>query len=281
MRKVSNKFDRSGNIVAYLRSIELDVSKDTLAKYFFEPEDVKFANKWLKQFPFVARHIALRGRYIEDSLMKFAKEYNIRQVVNIAAGVNSFPYRHSEANYFKSYIEIDRHNMIEYKKKCIKKIINNGISLSKEPAVNYISLDLLSEDAVKQFSNLPFNQKLPSIYIFEGIACWLEYKNLIELINNISKYMAKKSIFIMDYLPKRTSNNEPSYSEGQAIIDDQGTCTNIKYLSKEKIRSLFGPFYNIISDERIKDLENKYYSSSLEKPSIPNELCSVLIAERI
>jgi len=83
--------------------------------------------------------MAIRGRFIEDSAVKYSKERNITQILNIASGLNTFPYRHPDADRFDAYMELDLPHMVEFKKSHVDQMIKQGVEINKEPKIKYVS----------------------------------------------------------------------------------------------------------------------------------------------
>ena len=275
-----HKVSTSAKGVAYLRHLELNVSRDTLAKYFFDSEGEKIGEKWLKLYPYLARKIAIRGRYIEDTIIHYSKKKNIKQIINIASGLNTFPYRHPDVQNIKSYLEIDLPDMMEFKKFHIREIIKQGERLNKEPKVEYFSLDLSSSSAAGEFYKINWKWDLPSIYVFEGISYYLRYEKLKELIKIFAKSMVKGSLFIMDYFPEIAKKN----NNLQRILNDlpkDGAETCLTYFNKNKLIDLFHPSFAIISDRLERDLEPRYYSSLYSTSVEPSERGAIVTLEKI
>jgi len=115
----------SAEAMAYMRSLDVEVSRDPLAQYFVSKEGKALGDDWLSSYPGLSRHGSLRCRYIEDTAVKYIGQGAV-QMINIAAGLNSFPYRHPEAGRLKHYAEFDLPGMIDHKKQIIAKFFQEG-----------------------------------------------------------------------------------------------------------------------------------------------------------
>jgi len=259
--------------VAYLRAIEEEVSRDTLAKHFTDEEGKRLIKKWLSIAPYTARVVAIRGRYIEDLIVEEMKSKGITQALNIAAGLNTFPYRHLGAQNLSHYAELDLAPMLEYKQQQVEAFISKGLIAKPTFDIQYIPTDLASESFLEDFKKIEWNWEKPSIYIFEGISYYIPMERLKEIIDTFAETMTKGSILIMDYFPDISKKNEDLVT----IMDDMpkdGGETCVTYLSKSEINNLLEHF-NIISDRLENDLEKTYYGECTSKP-----LRSILIAEK-
>ena len=266
--------------VAYLRHLEVDVSKDTLAEYFFDADGKEIAEKWLRLYPYLARKIAIRGRYIEDTAVKYSKEKNIRQILNIASGLNTFPYRHPQAGRFEAYMELDLPHMIEFKKAHVAQMKKQGVSINITPEIEYVSFDLSLESTAHGFTHIDWNWERPSIYIFEGICYYLTYEKVKSLIDVFADTMVSGSVFIMDYFPDMARQNR-GLMEILNELPEDGAETCLTFLNTDRLNDLFHPSYTIISDSLEKDLESRYYPDLFQRPTETNERGSIVIAERI
>ena len=177
--------------VAYLRYLEETVSGDTLAKYFTDEEGEKVAEQWLKWCSYVGRTVAIRGRYIEDVAARYIQENNITQMMNIAAGLNTFPYRHKTAAQLKRYAELDLPAMLEFKKAKIVDLKLKRLISTPSPLVEYFPIDLSSDRFAAELKKIPWSREKPSIYVFEGMSYYLPKKKLQEVIDIFADTMVK------------------------------------------------------------------------------------------
>jgi len=266
-----NQVSPSAKGVAYLRHLELEVSRDTLAEYFCDDEGRKMAKKWLGMVGYVGRAVAIRGRYIEDRVADYIEKKGIKQVLNIPAGLNTFPYRHESASRLDRYAELDLPDMINFKKGKIEQLRNEEKVNNQQIEVDYIPIDLSLDSFAEDFENIDWDWNQPSIYIFEGMSYYLPLDKLAQIISIFSKTMAKGSVFIMDYLPDYVKNDLDPLM--QTIIDAGGEAC-LTYLSEPEVANLLRNF-NIISDRLESDLEKEYYRDHICRP-----IGSIVIAER-
>ena len=256
-----------------MRGMEVEVSLDTLAKHFTNEECKGLVKKWLDIAPYTARLVSIRGRYIEDAVVEKMKTKGITQVLNIAAGLNTFPYRHPGAKNLSHYAELDLAPMLEYKQQEIEKFISKGLIARPTFDLQYIPIDLAADNFLEHFRSIDWNWKEPSIYIFEGISYYIPLERLKEIIDTFAETMASGSLLIMDYFPDIAKENEDLVT----IMDDMpkdGGETCVSYLSPSNIKNLLEHF-NIISDHLENDLEKEYYGECTSKP-----MGSIIVAEK-
>jgi methyltransferase (TIGR00027 family) len=258
--------------VACLRHMEEEVSGDTLAQHFCDDEGRAVARQWLEWCPYSGRLVAVRGRYIEDMSVKYITENNIKQVMHIPAGLNTFPYRHPKAKDLVRYAELDLPQMIDFKKQTIKDLKNDGVISGDAVDVSYVSIDLLSDDFSKNFKSIDWNWEIPSIYVVEGISYYIPLDALKRIIDVFHETMTSGSVLIMDYFPDHVKSNE-ELNRVMESIPKSGGETCLTYLSKQDVSELLDKF-NIISDHLESDLENEFYHDNISKP-----IGSIVVAE--
>ncbi len=265
------KVSPSAKGVAYLRDVELDVSRDTLAKHFCDIEGKAMAEKWLRLCPYVGRTVAVRGRHIEDVAAKCIEERGIRQMMNIAAGLNTFPYRHNAARGLEKYAELDLPPMLNFKEEMIHDLRVKGVISESLVKVDYLPTDLSSNNFHKEFKEIDWDRGSPIIYVFEGVSYYLPLEVLTEILNTFSDVMPKGSVLIWDYFPGYVKEHLDPL---MATIVDAGGEVCLTYLSDTKIHELLVDF-NIVSDRLESDLEREYYSDQISKP-----IGSIVVAEK-
>lgn len=253
--KNKTEISPSAQGVAYLRSLDEGLSGDTLAKHFVGDEGRRVAEGWLEIFPQVARQIALRGRYIDDTASSYI-EKGVRQMVNIAAGLGSFPYRHKAARKLLRYAEIDVQPMLDFKRGEIASLVARRIIVEPPVAVAYIAVDLAKDDLDDTFERMAgWDLSAPAIFIMEGISYYLPMGTLERVVGAIRRHSAKGSIVVMDYIPARLKDAE-IVRHVMGSIADAGepyyTCP-----APDELGRLFDGF-TMISDRSLQEIEKDY-----------------------
>lgn len=268
-----NQISPSAKGVAYLRHLEVEVSKDTLATYFYDEEGKRIARHWLEHCPYLRRTVAIRGRYIEDMAERYVRERGIKQMINIAAGLNTFPYRHPAASLLDVYAELDLPSMIEFKEGVFNRLLEDGIIEQPNFEIWHIPADLSKSTFPADFLGMDWNRQAPSIYVLEGMSYYLPIEILQGVIDTFYDTMAPGSIFMMDYFPDHVRNNK----ELTAILDNlpkKGAETCVTYLSGADAKQLLSRF-DIVSDRLEDEMEREYYSDQICKP-----IGSIIVAEK-
>jgi len=131
-----------------------------------------------------------RVNFIDLEIIR-SVQLGIKQVVNVASGLSTYPYR---LNMFKDvqFYDLDYASVIEAKKKTL---IENGFNPMMSDNVHYIAVDLnhhcdLIQLFKSNFSHL-INIKEPTLFILEGILLYLDEKTNLCLLKSISEWGAR------------------------------------------------------------------------------------------
>lgn len=251
------EISKSAQGVAYLRTIEETLSGDTLACHLVDDEARGIAEQWLQAYPEVARQVSLRGRYIEDIASRSIEQGGTRQAINIAAGLNTFPYRHPAASRLIRYAELDSEPMIQTKRRLFEPLVKRGIARLLPNQLLYVPINLAAEDLEATFNRMDWNWHEPTFFIFEGISYYLPLNILKRTLATLSRRSAKGSIVAMDYFPARVESTEVFRRVMGSIAQGGEPCLTCP--KPEEIKSLFQEF-EILSDRDLPDIEKEYCS---------------------
>ena len=217
--------------------------------------------------------MAIRGRYIEDVVAHYVQKKKIVQVLNVAAGLNAYPYRNPSAASLKKYAELDLPLMLQYKKEAIKKLIDDQAIPAPPIAVDYVPVDLASKNFEKDFSKMDWDWSEPTICVFEGISYYLPMEILQCIVNVFADRLGPDSILIMDYFPDYVRSHEGLHKIMQNINQEGGeTC--LTYFAQLKLQQLLNR-YRILSDRTEGELEPDFYPDR----RILKPIGSIVVAE--
>lgn len=174
-------------VVSTYRSHHEDVSKDTYAKLWNNPSTNKLIPEILEN---VSRHEAilhsLRNRFFHESMKSFFENNRGGTLINFGSGFSMYQFL---MNDNVSTIEIDKKDIIEYKKEKIDQWIQEGKLPDRD--IVYISIDFntLSEEKIVQ-SLKPYIKKEPIFILLEGVLFFLNQqttKKLFKVFKNIQR----------------------------------------------------------------------------------------------
>ncbi len=260
----------SASGVAYLRSIYEDISGDFLAKYFVTSEGEDLAKKWLEGLPCVGEAVSLRCRWF-DSEIKRAIDSGIHQVVQIAAGLSTFPWRHTDISNLR-YAEIDRQELILFKQDAIKKLITSGLVVPFKGLIDWRSIDLSNDHLGPVCRSLLWDFGQPTLFVLEGISYYLSQDRLAKLISEIERISSRGSRIALDYFHDETEDL-PSLELVMGSIAPSGGEASWQRINSERMGSLLRAW-------KIKDHESLAEKTKRDKIGDLMDYVSVISAEK-
>ncbi len=237
----------SASGVAYLRSLHEDISGDFLAKHFVTPEGEALAKKWLKGLPCVGKEVSLRCSWFDFAINE-AIDSGINQIIQIAAGLSTFPWRHADTDKLK-YAEFDRPEMVLFKQEVIKNLIAVGCLVSPHCSVLWREVNLSSDRLEPVCRTLSWNFGQPALFALEGISYYLSHDRLADLIREISQISPKGSRIAIDYFHDQTEDLS-TLERVMGSIAPAGGEAAWRRINSEKIRS-FLKGWEITDDESL------------------------------
>lgn len=257
--------------VAYLRSLDVGVSNDHLACHFADEEGKQVATKWLEMYHGVGRQICIRARYIEDAVGHYLPQDG-GQVICLAAGLSTYPYRAMWKSNIQYYAEIDFPDMTVFKKETIHCLIKKGMISKPLLPVSYLGLDITDDTLMDQLNSNGWDPSRKTVFIIEGVSYYLSCQAIATLIESIARTSCSGSIVIMDYFPQSHSQTD-QFKKVMGDIARGGEIT-LCCPSDEGISDIFR-HYQIISDVPDPEIERKYYSGDF----CVAEMANILVAK--
>ncbi|MBI2344417.1 MAG: class I SAM-dependent methyltransferase [Deltaproteobacteria bacterium] len=261
----------TARVMAYMRSLDVEVSGDIFAHHFVTDEAKSLADSWLAVYPGNARHGALRCRYMEGRAATYIQRGAL-QMINIAAGLNTFPYRHPAARALQYFAEFDLPNMLTYKEETVRRLITEGMIPSTTLKVSYHVADLTA-DITPVLEQLCWDWSHPTVVLMEGISYYIPRAALQAVIHTLGRFCAKGSVIIFDYLRIKDTKT-PLYKTFYDSIAPRGEVFHTVFDDEGVVR-LFTPWFRVISDRTITDIEKEYCA---DQRTI--DFASYLVAER-
>jgi methyltransferase (TIGR00027 family) len=241
--------------VAYLRSLDIRVSNDPLAGHFSDEEGKQAATGWLECYPGVGRQICIRARYMEESIDDHLPK-NGGQVISLASGFGTYPYRSTWMENVEYYAEVDFPDMIQFKQDAINRLIQEGAVSKPVRPIHYVGLDITDDLLLEKLQSDGWQSTQKTVFVIEGVSYYLSPRALARLISNIRQAACSGSIVIIDYFPRGCSQTEP-FKKVMGMIAKGGEAT-LCCPGAEEVSEIFKQ-YKIISDVSVPELERQYY----------------------
>nr|BBH94730.1 S-adenosyl-L-methionine-dependent methyltransferase [Thermogemmatispora argillosa] len=131
--------------------------------------------------------IIVRTRYFDEWLQRLAHEHNIRQIVLLAAGLDTRVFRFnwpSETRFF----ELDQPLILDYKE-AVLKVQQAQPRCERVPVI----ADLAQPGWEEALLQAGFNPTLPSAWLVEGLLFYLPLDQISRLLEQISRLAAPDS----------------------------------------------------------------------------------------
>jgi methyltransferase (TIGR00027 family) len=185
--------------------------------------------------------IAIRTKYLDDSIEAILRETGIRQVVFIAAGMDTRAYRLDWPGGTTVY-EADHVALIEEKRRRLG-------AMNAEPKVERreVAADLAG-DWLPTLHAAGFDRDLPTLWVAEGLMFFLTQEQSTGLLNTLGSVSAPGSWLAVDFVSKALLRSPFSRSFLKGLAEDEtpwlfGTDEPEEFLaaSNWKVRDLKEP----------------------------------------
>jgi methyltransferase (TIGR00027 family) len=163
----------------------------------------------------LAEYVTIRTRYLDDAIEKTVREYGIRQVVLVAAGMDTRGFRLKFPAEVTLY-EIDHADLLETKDQI----------LSEVGARPLVERKLVKADLRAQWwpslEVAGFSAQEPSLWVPEGLLFYLTDQDVRRLLTRIASLACPGSRLAVDILGGSVMSN-PRAQEFLAALEDDGT----------------------------------------------------------
>jgi len=172
-------------VVSTYRSHHEDVSKDTYAKLWNNPSTDSLIPEILENVSSNEAILhSLRNRFFYESMKSFFEQNKGGTLINFGSGFSMYQFLMDDN---VSTIEIDKKDIVEYKKEKIDQWIREGKLPNRK--ILYVSIDFnaLSEEKIIQ-SLKPLIKEEPIFILLEGVLFFLDQqttKKLFRVFKNI------------------------------------------------------------------------------------------------
>lgn len=177
---------------------------DSLAACFVDGASERLAARLQTVLPEAPRMIVLRTRYIDDYLT--AESRRVAQVVVLGAGFDTRRLRCDAGDV--AWFEIDREPVLDFKRACLRR---HGHQASSR----HLACDYVRDDFIDGLVSIGFDPRLPSYVIWEGNTFFLPLDDVILVLLQLRKRLARFAISF-DYMSDQVisrSTGDPRISE--------------------------------------------------------------------
>lgn len=276
-RTPSDKGNRitSAEMTSWWRQKEHVISRVPLAKAM-TPDDISMrrAEDFQKYvYPGIARHIALRHRFISDQSESLSRSGGCPQLVNIGAGFSSLG-RVPAIPSLDRIFEIDVSSVIEVKKKRLSQLVGlDNISDEEQRLVQktrFITHDVTSTSVnlLGKIQSDGFEIDKGTILVMEGLIYYLAFEVVERLLRSFGDTCTGDLYVIFDYWPESASESNTF----QRMLEDFSTSIIEQVLtptySDSRLNSLLARF-SLMSRQGIESIE-RFYEPTPSKQLLQN-----------
>jgi methyltransferase (TIGR00027 family) len=187
-----NEIEKTSLWVAGIRAIETErenpLFQDLFARQLVGEDYLSDLRRNIANEPHMPPAIEVRTRWIDDEII-LAAQHGVHQVIILAAGMDARAYRLPWPENTKLY-EIDHPDVLENKQ---AKLTNLSPRCTRYP----LSIDL-REDWPTVLQENDFLIDKPSVWLVEGLLCYLEPQHVTNLFSQIDKLSTRGSVALYD-----------------------------------------------------------------------------------
>ena len=189
--------------IAFARALETSkpdevrVCNDPYARQFIQPALYwlfrLFAGRAARSSPGVLEFLAVRCRYIDDLLQNCLDE-GVQQVVILGAGLDSRAYRFEALKQGRCIFEVDQPATQQAKLERLRRLFG-----TLPAQVTFVPVDFNTE-SLDKLLNSGYDPRLTSLFIWEGVVCYLQAEAVDETLAFIRRNSGPGSKVVFDYL---------------------------------------------------------------------------------
>lgn len=169
---------------------------DPFARQFAGDAGMRFATKAREIIPEILRRVAIRTRFIDDTLKACVQE-GISQMVIFGAGYDARAYRMEELRKGIRVFEIDHPATAVLKRKKVEQTLG-----SLPQHVSYIAIDFLEEtytDLEGKLRSCGYDPHRMTLFTLEGLISYLDEESVDHLLRFIASFSGPGSSVVLNY----------------------------------------------------------------------------------
>lgn len=134
-----------------------------------------------------------RARWAEDALMA-SLDAGVTQLVNLGAGLDSFPQRRPDLLPRLQVFELDHPDTQNYK---LARLAELGVA--RDARVHYVAIDFEQETVDTALARSPFDPTSPCFVIWLGVVTYLTHADVMRTLESLRGVLAVGSQVAIDY----------------------------------------------------------------------------------
>lgn len=233
-------------VTSAFRAFDENLSQDNFAKLWQNPKTEQWIRQYLDQVSSEETYThCLRNRYFLDRIKDLVQNQKIEILINFGSGFSMYPFLLNEKLI---NIEIDKPDIVDYKKNKVKKWQKENILPKRN--IHFIGVDFnenYKEDLLSKINSIKANK--PCFILIEGVLFFLdreETDNLFDFFNSIQRSE--------DYIG--SASFQETIKETKAFQD---------------LLSFFNQKVSKTNENNYQTIQNEYYSSKVNYKLIDHQ----------
>lgn len=241
-------------LTSTLRSFNENLSQDQYAKLWSNTKTGKWIKEYLNEVSSEEAHAhCLRNRYFLDTIKKLVEDNKIEVLINFGCGFSMYPFLLDKKLI---HIEIDKPEIVDYKKSKIKKWQKSNILPKRN--IHFIAVDF-SQDYEEGLLSQIFSIKgdKPCFILIEGVLFFLdreETDNLFDFFNAIQD----QGDFIGSASFQETIKDTLAFKKLMDFLNQKVSKTN-----HSDYQTIKDEYYQSLIDYRLMDHQDYFSLSKL------------------
>ena len=252
--KSSIQIHETAFVTSTYRSRKEALSKDIYAKLWNNAQTDAWIEEYLRAVSEyeVFTH-CLRNRYFFETIKRLFEQGKIEYLINFGCGFSMYPFLLNEDLI---HIEIDKEDVIEYKKERVKKWMNNGTLPSRK--IHYVSQDFNKENEELISKIISITLQKPSFILIEGVLFFISQSDIDRLMQTFLKLQLNEGfVGSVSFIPD-IENTQPfrqliDFFEQKVVLNQK---FNYQTLPTSYYENLDG--YELIEHEDYVSTSKKY-----------------------
>lgn len=201
----TDEFSAGLRAIAAMDPDEKIRNPDYLARQFLTPtfwfwssldEDYEKSKKLIQVYRIGAYYTSNACTKHIDAILKASAGRDLKQVVNIGAGLDSRAYRFREQMPAIRFFEVDMPVSVARKKELV------GAALGQLPKnVAYVPVDYRSREIGGALRRAGYDEKGKTLFVWEGVTPYIDAASVDRILKFIADHAAPGSELVFDYIP--------------------------------------------------------------------------------
>jgi methyltransferase (TIGR00027 family) len=231
----------------------------TPAFWFWSPlrEDYEKSKKLISVYRMGAYYASNACTKHIDAILQESAGKNLKQVVNIGAGLDSRPYRFQKQVTAVRFFEVDMPVTVARKKQLVEAALGQ-----LPPNVVYVPVDYRTREIAGALRQAGYDEKGRTLFIWEGVTPYIDSASVDTTLQFIAEHAPAGSELVFDYIPDEVIRGDYTRYPGARFqaVRMTGLGHPWKFgIAQDKAGEFANSHgFNVVSDLGADDLAHRY-----------------------